>query len=124
MATLYKGFSTVDRQFPPFSLTNVDLIRRDLINHFLTRKGERVMLPNFGSRIHDMLMEPLDDLTRNIILDDVAEVIGQEPRVELQNTNLVELDHSIRLEVELLFLPDLSIETLQIEFDRRAEDRE
>lgn len=82
------------------------------------------MLPNFGSRIHDMLMEPLDDLTRNIILDDVAEVIGQEPRVELQNTNLVELDHSIRLEVELLFLPDLSIETLQIEFDRRAEDRE
>lgn len=124
MAIIYKGFSTVDRRFPPFTLTNVDLIRRDLINHFLTRKGERVMLPNFGSRIHDMLMEPLDEFTRNVILDDVAEIVSQEPRVELRNTNLFELDHVIRLEVELLFLPEESIETLQLEFDRRAEERE
>ena len=58
MAVLFKGFSTVDKNRAPYTLTDTNLIKRDLLNHFYTKKGERVMRPNFGSIIWDMLMEP------------------------------------------------------------------
>ena len=54
MATRYKGFSTID-QTKKFRLTDIDLVKRDLLNHFSIRKGEKLMTPNFGSIIWNML---------------------------------------------------------------------
>ena len=48
MATIFRGFSTVDTVKAPFSLSDMELVKRDLLNEFNTRKGERVMRPNFG----------------------------------------------------------------------------
>ena len=64
MATLFKGFSTVDKVRAPYTLTDADLVKRDLLNHFYTRIGERVMRPTFGSVIWDYLMEPEDPETQ------------------------------------------------------------
>ena len=63
MATIFKGFSTVDKIRAPYSLFDQELIKRDLLNEFQTRRGERLMKPNFGSIIHDLLMEPEDTIT-------------------------------------------------------------
>ena len=40
------------------------------MNHFGTRKGERVMVPEFGTIIYDMLMEPMDSKVKKLIIDD------------------------------------------------------
>ena len=56
MATIFKGFSTIDKIRAPYSLFDQELIKRDLLNEFQTRRGERLMKPNFGSIIHDLLM--------------------------------------------------------------------
>ena len=64
-------------------LTDIDLVTMDLLNHIYTRKGERVMMPNFGTRIPDLAFEPLDQLTLDVLAEDLNAVIAFDPRVEL-----------------------------------------
>jgi phage baseplate assembly protein W len=56
--TTYRGLSTLG-QNKKFRLTDIELVKRDLLNHFQIRKGEKLMNPNFGSIIWNMLFEPL-----------------------------------------------------------------
>ena len=50
MAITYKGFSTNNRS-KKFRVTDFELVKQDLINHFNIRKGEKLMNPNFGTII-------------------------------------------------------------------------
>ncbi len=111
------GFSTAGRIKPPYTLIDFDLVKVDLLNHFNTRKGERVMLPEFGTIIYDLLMDPLDDMTKDLIREDVIRIIKSDPRVEMVNLIITELEHVILLEVELLYLPNGVTETIAIQFD-------
>ena len=120
MATLFKGFSTVDKVRAPYTLTDADLVKRDLLNHFYTRIGERVMRPTFGSVIWDYLMEPQDPDTQNIIEEDVKRIVDSDPRVEFQETNLLVLDHTIQVEVKIKYKLLGSEDTLFLEFIAEA----
>jgi len=111
------GFSTAGRIKPPYTLIDFDLVKVDLLNHFNTRKGERVMLPEFGTIIYDLLMDPLDDMTKDLIREDAIRIIKSDPRVEMVNLIITELEHVILLEVELLYLPNGVTETIAIQFD-------
>ena len=97
------GFNTIGRNFPSFTLTDVELIKRDLLNHFHTRKGERVMNPAFGTIIFDLLMNPQDEITRSAIIDDATRIVKSDPRVALSNINVQESDHAIILVIDLVF---------------------
>ena len=116
MVATYRGLSTVDQSKPSFNLRDIELVKRDLLNHFYTRKGERVMLPDFGSGIQDYIMEPLLSQLVDQIEADVVEVINQEPRVELIDMDISTYDHLIRIEVQLLFKPGDVADTLYLEF--------
>ena len=111
------GFSTAGRIKPPYTLIDFDLVKVDLLNHFNTRKGERVMLPEFGTVIYDLLMDPLDDMTKDLLREDVIRIIKSDPRVEMVDLIMTELEHVILLEVELLYLPNGVTETIAIQFD-------
>ncbi len=111
------GFSTAGRIKPPYTLIDFDLVKVDLLNHFNTRKGERVMLPEFGTVIYDLLMDPLDDTTKDLIREDVIRIIKSDPRVEMVDLIMTELDRVILLEVELLYLPNGVTETIAIQFN-------
>ncbi len=111
------GFSTAGRIKPPYTLIDFDLVKVDLLNHFNTRKGERVMLPEFGTIIYDLLMDPLDDMTKDLIREDVIRIIKSDPRVEMVDLIMTELDRVILLEVELLYLPNGVTETIAIQFN-------
>lgn len=81
---LYKGFSSYEYQrAKTFSITDVELVKLDLLNHIFTAKGERVMMPNFGTRIPTLPFEPLDDITLGILDEDLRGVFDFDPRVEL-----------------------------------------
>jgi phage baseplate assembly protein W len=117
MAILYRGFSTVNRT-KKFRSTDVDLVKQDLMNHFNTRKGERVMNPNFGSIIWSMLFEPLDDTSRQAIIDDVTRIVGYDPRLQLTDITIVQQDYGIQIELDLLFLPTNQATNLSLQFDQ------
>lgn len=122
--TVYKGFSTVGKKSPPYTETDIELVKIDLLNEFNTRLGERSMMPTYGSNIHDLIMDPLDAITKNMILEDVRRVIGNDPRVQQRGAApvITEIDSGIRIEVELVFVPQDTAEHLLLEFERQIRE--
>ena len=81
---IYRGFSTANWfKNRSFSINNVETVKRDLLNHIYTVRGERVMMPNFGTRIPIMTFEPLDTASLDIIRKDLTTVFEYDPRVQI-----------------------------------------
>ena len=116
------GFSTINKKKPPYTLTDFELVKVDLLNHFNTRKGERVMLPEFGTIIYNLLMDPLDDTTKRLIMEDATRIIDEEPRVKLDTMKLSETNSVVLLETQLTYLPNGVTEELAIQFDIDAQE--
>ena len=74
----------------------------------MTSRGERVMRPEFGCRIWDLLFEPINANTMGLMVEAVREAVGQwEPRVTLDDVRVspdesvvgavrIELDYQIK----------------------------
>ncbi|TFH06395.1 MAG: hypothetical protein E4H14_10900 [Candidatus Thorarchaeota archaeon] len=83
-APLYKGYSSFEyEKNKTFLLTNLELVKLDLLNHIFTRRGSRVKMPTFGTRIPDLPFEPMDDITLEILRNDLLTVFRFDPRVQL-----------------------------------------
>ncbi len=86
---LYKGFSSFEYQkSKTFRLTDVEIVKLDLLNHIFTRRGERVMMPTFGTQVPDLVFEPLDADTLETLEDELRFVFNFDPRVELVQFDL------------------------------------
>ena len=66
-----------------FNIQDVELVKLDLLNHIFTKRGERVMMPTFGTLIPEMTFEPLDTETVNTVVEEVRRVLNYDPRVEI-----------------------------------------
>ena len=67
-------------------LKNENAIARSVRNIVFTLPGEKFFDQNFGSQISASLFENIDDITANVIVDEVTQSIERyEPRVELVN---------------------------------------
>ena len=86
----FKGFSTVDKQFGNFKLYDIELAKRDLLNELYTRKGERIMSPEFGSIIWDLLFDPMSVETNELIEQDMQRILTKDPRLELRQLSITE----------------------------------
>ena len=115
--TRYKGFSTID-QYKKFRLTDLELIKRDLLNHFSIRKGEKLMNPEFGSIIWNILFEPLTADVKALIVEDIQRVVRYDPRVRIDDVLVDQLDYGLQVQLELTFLPDNLSDVLSLQFDR------
>lgn len=81
---LYRGFSSFEyEKNKSFKINDLELVKLDLLNHIFTRRGERVMMPTFGTRIPDLAFEPLDDITLDILRNDLLQVFNFDPRVSI-----------------------------------------
>ena len=118
----FVGFNTVDNPSPPYTLTDIELIKRDILNQFYTVPGERVMLPQYGSTIPLLLMDPFDTITEDAIIQDVIRVIQSETRVQLINIDVNMEDQAISITVTLEFLPESTQDDLFVTFT--VKDRE
>jgi phage baseplate assembly protein W len=115
----YRGFSTKHPNAINDVLTGSDVVIEDLMNEIMTRKGERLMMPTFGCVIHDMIFEPLDEDTKELIYEDLTRIFNNEPRVELLSDILIEdSEHSITATVTIKILPSNEVETLTIDVER------
>lgn len=121
MAT-FKGFTTLDRVKAPFTITDQELIKRDLLNEFYTKKGERVMRPNFGSIIWDLLMDPNDNTLVSRVSEDIERIVAKETRVELVDLTVYVADHAISADVQLRYLPFNSVESLYLIFEKQINE--
>lgn len=100
---LYKGFSSHEYQANrTFKLRDVELVKMDLLNHIFTRRGERVMMPTFGTSIPDMAFEPLDEILLEEIRDELEAVFNYDPRVEIIDLEITPYEDENRVEVEAI----------------------
>lgn len=116
---MYKGFSTVNAKAENFSLFDMELVKQDIINHFYIRQGERLMNPTFGSIIWDMLFEPLTEDIKQLIIQNVNEIINYDPRVAVSNVIVSSYDTGIQIECALKYLPYNVSEQLRFRFDQQ-----
>ena len=100
-----------------FRRTGAALIKQDILYHLFTRRGERVMMPDFGTDLQDMIFEPNDPITQDRISSEIQAVIDHDPRVELIRS-VVDVDednHKISVEVLLRFVELEIVDTLNLD---------
>ena len=116
MATTYKGFSTQPGN-RNFRLTDFDLIKQDIMNHFNIRKGEKLMRPNFGTIIWNVLHEPFTEDLRSVITQDVQAIASYDPRVSFDNIIITEFDQGIQIELQLRYVLTNQVTTMLMNFN-------
>ena len=114
----YKGFSTVNTSSKGYALYDLELIKQDLLNQFHVRKGERLMNPNFGTVIWDLLFEPMTEQLKEIIVGNVNEIINYDPRLVAKDVIVTTYESGIQIECTLTFLPYNIQESMQLRFDQ------
>ena len=115
----YKGFSTVSNNTENFKLFDFYLIQQDILNHFNIRKGERLMNPGWGTIIWSLLFEPLTDDLKNLILQDVNNILNSDPRVSASQVIVSTYDTGLKLECILTYLPYNISQQMQLNFDQK-----
>lgn len=115
--SIYRGFST-RLNAKKYSVTDFQLAKQDMINHFEIRRGEKLMNPQFGSIIWDMLFEPLTEDTKQIITNDITRIVSYDPRLAVQQVAVTEQDNGFLIEIILSYIPTDQTDTIALNFDR------
>ena len=116
MASMYKGFSTIG-QNTKFRLTDFDLVKRDVLNHFYIRKGEKLMNPSFGTIIWNVLYEPFTEDLKSIIQADIKAIANYDPRVSFDNIVVTEYDQGLQILLELRYLQTNQSNLMNLQFN-------
>ena len=118
--TLYRGFSTVNRDFGPYSLADNDLIIQDLLNNLNIRKGEKLMNPEFVCIIWDRIFDPLTPALKNEIVKNVQDIISYDPRLSTVSSTTIQESpdgQGLVLNFSLQFAGTNQVSTLSVKFD-------
>lgn len=118
MAIMYKGFSTVGRN-RKFRLTDFELVKQDLINHFYIRKGEKLMNPDFGTIIWNVIHEPLTEDLKSVITSDINAVASYDPRISVDNVIITEYSQGIQVELQLRYVQTNQTNLLNLQFNNQ-----
>ena len=116
---MYRGFSTLQGNFLSTKVVDTELVKRDLLNAFAIRKGEKVGTPGYGSGVLDLVMEPLTEEVKNLLLEEVTSTIAQDPRVSLQQLVIEEYENGLQAQINLLYVQSNQSENLVINLDRQ-----
>lgn len=115
------GFSTVGKVKAPYSLVGNDVVIQDLLNEFYCRKGERVMRPNYGCTIWDMIMDPNVNADQRV-KQEISRILKKDPRVKELETRVTSFEHGVRAQVKISILPYDVEEFLYLDYVREIEE--
>ena len=116
----FKGFSTINR-YKKFTLTDNELIKRDLLNALTIREGELPGRPSFGTRLWNFIFEPnTPDIVRQITAE-LERTVTYDPRIRIEDIIVTTDPEGVILELVVAFVPDLNPQVLQIKFDEESQ---
>jgi phage baseplate assembly protein W len=113
----YRGFSSNEIK-NNFKLYDIELVKRDLLNHFYIRKGEKLENPNFGTIIWDMLFENFTPEIKDLIVKDVETIINHDPRIAVNSVAIDTTDQGIRIQADIVYIQFNLNERMTFDFDR------
>ena len=116
--TTFIGFNTID-QYKKFTLTDFDLIQRDLLNAFNIRAGELPGRPGYGTVLWDYLFENQVEQLQQQIRDEVQRVAGGDPRLVVSDIQTFPQDNGILIQLQVTIVNTTNAEILSIFFDEQ-----
>ena len=103
-------------------LQDVELVKRDLLNHFYTRKGEKAMHQEYGFIGWDYLFELQNPNIRSILEEDSRRIIQTDPRVKEKSITIQKTKNGYNIIIELYFVILDTVDTLYLEFNQEMMD--
>lgn len=88
---------------PMIELFDVELVKQDLLNHFMTQKGERVMDAEYGFIGWDLMFELKTPGIKDMIEQDARRIVQSEPRVTERQINVIEEEHGFTVNIYLYY---------------------
>jgi phage baseplate assembly protein W len=116
--TTFIGFNTIN-QYKKFTLTDFELIKRDLLNAFNIRQGQLPGRPAYGTVLWDFLFEPQTVQTQNSINAEIQRVAGGDPRIFISDVQSYPQENGNLIEIQLTVVPAQNAEILSIFFDQQ-----
>jgi len=87
---IYYPFRVSDKgDFLRMTKTPQEEVRSNLIHLLLTRKGTRYYLPDFGTRIYEFIFEQNDNITFDLLEEDIRESIKRYiPNLDINSIDI------------------------------------
>jgi len=117
--TTFIGFNTIN-QFKKFTLTDFDLIQRDLLNAFGIRQGELPGRPGYGTTLYDFLFENQVEQISQQIRAEVQRVAGGDPRLTINDIQVFPQENGILIQLQITVINTTNTEILSIFFDEQT----
>jgi len=115
--TTFIGFNTIN-QNKYFTLTDFELIKRDLLNAFNIRQGELVGRPAYGTTLWDMLFENQTQDTLQSMYTEIQRVAAGDPRIYISELEVFPQENGILIQLELTIVPTTDAQRLSVFFDQ------
>ena len=113
------GFNT-QNQFFKFTLTDFELIKRDLANAFNIQQGELPGRPGYGTTIWSYIFENQTPDIEKSIMQELQRVAGGDPRVYLSDIQIYPQDNGMLIELQIQIVASETAERLAIFFDQES----
>ena len=119
---IYYGFSTISaKSQKKFVLTDNDLIKQDLLNVLMTRRGAMVMQPNYGCIIWEKLFENISPSDVQDISQNITSIVNNDPRVSLVSMDINPTGNDITVTLVLRYVSTNETEQMIIIFNQAIE---
>jgi len=105
---------------PTQILTDIELVKKDLMNQFMTMKGERLLDVNYGFIGHNLTFELMSDDIRTKLKDDARRIIQSDPRVKENSITITELDNGYQIDISLYFYTEETSDMLSLYFNNAS----
>ena len=127
MEASLNGGRLADNKWKVEKTVNVKAIFGSLRNIFTWTPGERILLPEFGSRLRSLLYEGITQQTEERIATEIRSCVSEwEPRVtivEIRNVSTVDDTEDNTIHLEVVFkIPRLSDEQYTYSFSYNRTD--
>jgi len=117
--TTYTGYNTID-QVKNFTLTDKELVKRDLLNAIMIREGEMPGRPEVGTNIWSYVFDPNTDDTVRKIKTEIQRLIDADPRITAEEINVYAKNHNVLIEMNVRIHPDVNLEVINLMFDQNT----
>jgi uncharacterized protein len=93
-------------------LKDVESIKNGIKNIFEWKKGERILLPDFGNDLESLVYEPINDLLIDRAKNLIINMLRWEPRITIEDIEIKWPEDTNQIEVNLSYsIPSLKITT-------------
>jgi len=113
------GFNTIN-QFKKFTLTDFELVKRDLSNALNIQQGELPGRPGYGTTLWSYVFENQTTDTVAAITAELQRVAGGDPRIYLSDIQVYPQENGMLIEAQVQIVPSSTAERLAIFFDQES----